>query len=264
MQKTIITLMSDFGLRDPYVAEMKAVLLGICPEATIVDISHEIEKFNIRMGAYVLACAAPYFPKGTIHVAIVDPSVGTKRKPILIRAKGACFVGPDNGVLTLAAKKSGVRCIYEIASQKITPPRISQTFHGRDVFAPVAARLANGTQPKELGSRISKMAMPDFGRIARKKNMTVGEVSYIDDFGNIVTNFERRELEGMVTARMIDIRVADSKLKLKLCKTYADVEEYWPLALVGSHGFLEISVNQGNAAEQLKAKEGDKAILYRS
>lgn len=132
MLNSIITLTTDFGLVDPYVAEMKAVILRINSNAKIVDISHQIQKFNVRIGAYVLAAAAPYFPEGTIHVAVVDPSVGTKRKPIILEAESMFFIGPNNGVLALAAHKQGIKHIYEITNPKFVLPKISATFHGRD------------------------------------------------------------------------------------------------------------------------------------
>src|SRR4030066_406520 len=129
----MITLTTDFGLKDSYTAEMKAVILGICPHAVIVDITNEIAKFNVRMGAYVLASATPYFPKGTIHVVVVDPGVGTRRRSLLIQTKQGFFVGPDNGVLLLAAEKQGVTSIHEITNTKLMLPHVSNTFHGRDV-----------------------------------------------------------------------------------------------------------------------------------
>jgi S-adenosylmethionine hydrolase len=246
------------------VAEMKAVIFSICPTATIVDVSHKIEKFNIRMGAYVLASASPYFPKGTIHLAVVDPGVGTQRRPILIQAKHGYFVGPDNGVLALAANSQGIEHIYEISNRKFMLPKISSTFHGRDIFAPATAHLANGTLPEEFGQEISGIVTPGFAKIIRRKDMLVGEVIHIDDFGNIVTNFGEKELELMNVKAMISVKLENIRQKLKLCKAYVEVEPQKPLAIVGSHNFLEISINQGNATETFKAKIGDKIIVYHS
>src|SRR5512139_46353 len=129
--RRIISLTTDFGSRDPYVGEMKAVILGICSDATIIDITHEIEKFNTRMAAYVLASATPYFPPGTIHVAVIDPSVGTKRRPIVVQTRKSYFVGPDNGVLDLATEKQGINSVHEITNPKVTLQNVSSTFHGR-------------------------------------------------------------------------------------------------------------------------------------
>lgn len=264
MHQPIITLMTDFGLRDPYVSEMKAVILGISPKATIVDITHEIEKFNIRMGAYVLASASSYFPIGTIHVAVIDPSVGTKRRPILIQTNNSYYIGPDNGLLVLAAKNQGIEHVYEILNRKLMLSKISNTFHGRDVFASAAAHLANGMSSANFGSEIHNIIMPEFAKILRRKNMLVGEVLHIDDFGNVITNFGETELNQLKTKTTVNLKLKDVKLRFKLCKAYADVEPHESLAIMGSHNFLEISINQGNAAETFKIRNGDKIILYRS
>jgi len=264
MQSPIIALTTDFGLKDPYVAEIKAVILSISPNATIVDITHEIEKFNIGMGAHVLASASPYFPKGTIHVAVVDPGVGTKRRPLIIQTKHGFYIGPDNGVLALAAKSQGIEHIYEIENRKLMLPKISNTFHGRDVFAPAVAHLANGTPPAEFGPEIHEIVTPEFAKIIRRKGVLVGEVMHIDGFGNIITNFGEKELELMNAKDMVNVRLKNVMLKLKLCRVYAEVETQKPLAIIGSHNFLEVSINQGNAAERFKIKAGDKVTLYRS
>jgi len=262
MQNRIITLTTDFGLRDPYVAEMKAVILGISPNSTIVDISHEVEKFNIKMGAYLLASAAPYFSKGTIHVAVVDPSVGTKRRPILIKTKQGFLVGPDNSVLALAAKNQGMEHVYEITNKKLMLPRTSSTFHGRDIFAPAAAYLAKGISPAEFGPKIQKIAIQEFAKITKRKDALVGEVLYIDGFGNIITNLGEKELESMKTKKNLNIQFKNTKLKLKLCKAYAEAKPKEPLTIIGSHSFLEISINQGNAAKVFEAKVGNRIIFY--
>jgi S-adenosylmethionine hydrolase len=264
MSNSIITLTTDFGLRDPYVAEMKAVILGISPVAKIVDITHQIEKFNTRMGAYVLAAASQYFPKDTIHAVVVDPGVGTRREAILIQTKQHYFVGPNNGVLALTAKSQGIKHVYKIANPKLMLPKISHTFHGRDIFAPAAAHLAKGTPPPEFGPEIHRIVTPKFAKITKKRNMLIGEVIHIDDFGNIVTNFREKEIESMEIKIMVNLKLKSTKLKLRLCKAYAEVEVQQPLAIIGSHNFLEISINQGNAAEEFKTKAGDKVTLYRS
>jgi S-adenosylmethionine hydrolase len=253
---------TDFGFKDSYVAEMKAVILSICANAAIVDITHEIEKFNIRMGAYILASASPYFPKGTVHLAVVDPSVGTQRQPILIQSERGYFVGPDNGVLALAANSQGIEHIYEISNPKLMLPEISSTFHGRDVFAPVAAHLANGTSPDEFGHEINEIVTPKFAKTIERKNMLVGDIIHVDDFGNIITNFREKELESMNAKTFVNFQFKNVRQKLKLCKAYAEVGSHKPLATIGSHGFLEISINQGNAAKIFRAKIGDKITVY--
>jgi S-adenosylmethionine hydrolase len=264
MANSIITLTTDFGLADPYVAEMKAVILGINPDAKIVDISHQVEKFNIKMGAYILAAAAPYFPRDAIHVAIIDPGVGAKRKPILIETENSFFVGPDNGVLALAAEKQGIRHVYEIANPKYMLPKVSTTFHGRDIFAPAAAYLSKGVSPSEFGREIHRIVKPKFAKIFRKGSMLIGEIIHVDSFGNIITNFAADWLELIGVKESVKVKIGEAALRLRLCKAYAEVKAKKPLAIIGSHDFLEISVNQGNAAEAFKAKVGDKVILYRS
>jgi len=264
MSSSIITLTTDFGLRDPYVAEMKAVILSIHPNAAIVDISHEIEKFNIRMGAYILASATPYFPKGTIHVTVVDPSVGTKRRPLLIQTKHSYYIGPDNGVLVLAANSQRIEHIYEVSNRELMLSKISSTFHGRDIFAPAAAHLANGTQPAEFGPEIDKIVIPKFAQIIKRNDMLVGEVIHVDGFGNIITNFGEKEVELMKIKHIANVKLRNARLKLRFCKAYANVEPQKPLALIGSHNFLEISINQGNAAKVFKIRSGDKVTLFPS
>ena len=264
MPSQIITLTTDFGLRDPYVAEMKAVILGISPNTKIVDIAHQIEKFNIGMGAYTLAAASPYFPKGTVHVAVVDPGVGTERKAVLIQTKNAYYIGPNNGVLTLAAKSQGIRHIYRIENPKFMLQEVSNTFHGRDVFAPAAAHLANGISPSEFGPEICGIVTPRFARITKRKNRLTGEVIHIDGFGNIITNLKEKELESMDVKKTVNLKLKSTELKLKLCKAYAEVNTRQPLAIIGSHNFLEISINQGNAAENFQTKVGDKVTLHHS
>ena len=261
MATPIITLTTDFGLRDPYVAEMKAVMLSICPEITIVDVSHEIEKFNIRMAAFVLACAAPYFPKGTIHVAVVDPGVGTRRKPIVIQTQNAYYLGPDNGILVLATRNDKPIRIREITNRRLIMPRISDTFHGRDLFAPMAAHMAKGTRFEETGKRLNVIVEPSYARVVRRKNAWIGEAIHVDDFGNVITNLERADFGQLPERSCLHIRLESRELKVKLCRTYSDVERNEPLATFGSHGFLEISASRGSAAELLRIRSGDKLIF---
>jgi len=248
-------------LRDPYVAEMKAVILSICPDARIVDVTHEIDKFNIRMGAFILASALPYFPEGTIHIAVVDPSVGKRRKAVLIETKHAFYIGPDNGVLALAAKNDGIKHIYEITSQEVMLSKISTTFHGRDIFAPASAHLAKGEPPEGFGAEIRKIVIPDFATIVKKGKVLIGEVLHIDGFGNIITNFREKELESIGIKEMLFVKLKNAKLKLRISKTYADVRAQEPLAVMGSHGFLEISVNQGSAAKIYKVEKSEKVAI---
>jgi S-adenosylmethionine hydrolase len=260
----IITLLSDFGLKDPYVAEMRAVILRISPDARIIDISHSIHKFNVRMGAFILASATPYFPYGTIHVAVVDPSVGTKRRALIIKTKRHFYVGPDNGLLMLAAEKDGISQVCTIANPELMFRKASSTFHGRDVFAPAAAHLANGTPPREFGPEVKDYNRPLFAKpTLRADKELIGEVLHIDDFGNLVTNITSSDLakSGIKATKPLVVRLKGTLLRLSFCKTYGETPLKSTLALIGSHDFLEIAVNQGNASRKLKVKVGDTAVV---
>jgi S-adenosylmethionine hydrolase len=254
----IITLLSDFGVKDPYVAEMKAVVLSICPEATLVDISHEIEKFDVRMGAFVLASAAPHFPSGSVHVAVVDPGVGTSRRPIIIETKCSYYVGPDNGLLLLSARKEGIRRVYHITNRRYMLPKISRTFHGRDVFSCAAAYLAKGIFPSELGSEIHDYSVPKYAKPQLDGGKLFGGILYIDGFGNLITNISTGDLEklGVREEQFLAVKLSDKTFKVRLCSAYGEVPVGSLLAVIGGSDFLELSVNQGSAAKKFAVKAG--------
>ena len=256
---SIISLLSDFGHKDPYVAEMKAVILSIAPQARIVDITHEIEKFNIRMGAYVLASAAPYFPPNTIHVAVVDPSVGTKRRPIIAETKRSLYVGPDNGLLMLAAHKEHIINVYQIDNPKYMLSKVSKTFHGRDIFAPAAAHLAEGNKPSDFGPAIYDYILPEFAKPHPRNGELLGEVLHIDDFGNIISNITLEDLEkmGFHKGNSLLVTLGGKTLTIQFCSAYGEVPAGTPLALIGSSNFLEVAVNQESASRIFRAKVGD-------
>ena len=255
----VITLLSDFGLKDPYVAEMKAVILSISPEAQIVDVTHEIEKFNIRMGSFVLASAAPYFPPKTVHVAVVDPGVGTKRRSIIVETKRGFYVGPDNGLLMLAAHKEKIIKVYHIVNTKCMLSKVSNTFHGRDIFAPAAAYLASGISPSEFGPAVQDYIFPEFAKPKAGKGEVVGAVLYIDGFGNVVSNLAERDLQkaGFHEGGSLSVMLGGQNLALRFCSAYGEVPSGTALVLVGGSGFLEVAVNQGSASRMLGTKVGD-------
>ncbi len=253
----MITLTSDFGLVDSYVAQMKGAILSIAPSATIVDITHGIDKFNIQTGAFILASAVSYFPKGAIHVAVVDPGVGTKRRAIMIQTKQGFFVGPDNGVLILAAERQGITAIYELTNSKYMLPEISGTFHGRDVFAPVAAYLEKGVKPGRFGPKIEEPVRPQFVQVKHDKSSLICRVLYVDTFGNIITNLKKAD----IPSETLNIQLQDTQLKIKLKKTYGETKPKDTMALIGSHGFLEIAVNRGNAAKKYQVKMGTEITI---
>jgi len=259
----MVTLLSDFGLKDPYVAQMKAVIISICPDARIVDISHEVRKFDIRMGAFILTQAAKWFPEGTIHVAVVDPGVGTERRAITVEASRSLYAGPDNGLLMMSALREGICHIYEIADPKYVLKNVSRTFHGRDIFSCAAAHLAKGVPPSELGPEIDDAVVPRYvnSQITGKK--IVGEVIYIDDFGNIITNVSPTDLRkcGIEEGGKLKVKLRGRVLTLKLCSAYGETHLNEPLSIIGSSDLLEVAVNQGNAAQTYDVNVGDLVEL---
>lgn len=262
----VVTLLSDFGLYDPYVAEMKAVILSINPESQIVDITHEIEKFDIRMGAFVLASATPFCPPDTVHVAVVDPGVGTKRRPIIVETKRGFYVGPDNGLLMLAAQKEEIIKVYHIVNTKYMLSKVSNTFHGRDVFAPAAAYLASGIHPSEFGPAVQDYSFLEFAKPKSEKGEVVGEILYVDSFGNVVSNLSEIDLEKAEFREgdSLSVMLGGKSLALRFCSAYGEVQSGTALVLVGGSGFLEVAVNEGSASRMLGAKVGDSFRISRA
>jgi S-adenosylmethionine hydrolase len=257
---SIITLTTDFGLRDPYVAEMKATILNICKTAQIVDVTNQVDKFNIKEGAFFLSCIAPYFPDGTIHIGVVDPEVGTRRKPIIIETLRGFFVGPDNGLLALAAETQGIKHVYEISNRQYVSFIESQTFHGRDIFAPAAAHLLKGVSIEEFGPVLDNIVKPTFTKVVWEKTTAECEILHIDNFGNLITNLSAKELIPY-EKNILQIKLSNFEFKLKLSKAYSYTQVGDPLVLIGGHGFLELAIYKGNAASKFSAKSGDKLSL---
>jgi S-adenosylmethionine hydrolase len=258
MVRTVITLTTDFGYRDPYVACMKGVILSICSEVVLVDITHDVSKFDVEEAAYILYRAYSFFPPGTIHVCVVDPGVGTERKPIVVRTKRYVFVGPDNGVLAMAAEDDGIEDIYAIESGTVTLRDVSYTFHGRDIFAPAAAWIALGYPLEALGRRVKgmervKLDIPqiDGGRLK-------GRVIYVDSYGNIVTNIRWDLVKGKVSfGDTVKLSYRGAEVYIPILKAYGDAAPGELLLIPGSGGFIEISLNMGNASEKLSLRKGD-------
>lgn len=255
----VITLLSDFG--DMYPASMKGVILAINPEADIVDISHSVPQYNVRAGAFMLMTIAEYFPSETVHVAVVDPGVGTERRSIAVRAESErCgihyFVGPDNGLLIPAASSIGEFEVYEITNKNLVRKSISSTFHGRDIFAPVGAHISRGLNISDVGRQIFDFVDLDFGNGIKIDGSLQGKTIFIDSFGNIVTN---------VSSDIVDFQPGDmleiQEKRIPFYSSYGFCKKDEPLALIGSHGYLEIAVNMGNAALFFNKKPGDKIIV---
>ncbi|MFX0097624.1 MAG: S-adenosyl-l-methionine hydroxide adenosyltransferase family protein [Candidatus Hodarchaeota archaeon] len=259
----IITLLTDFGTRDPYVAAMKGTILRICTDAKIVDISHEVPKFNIKHAAFLLLQTIEYFPEGTIHVVVVDPGVGTSRRRIIIETKKSFFIGPDNGVLIPAAEREGISQIIEIKSTKYMLSEVSKTFEGRDVFAPVAAHLASGTPLESFGNPMKNVVKHPFPSSEVSKSGISGEVVHIDGFGNLITNINKNHLrvKNIKFGEAITVSINDRTHKIPFLRTYGDSSKGEYLAIIGSSGLLEISINQGNAANDLGVGVGVKIFV---
>ena len=252
----IITLLTDFGLRGPYVASMKGVILSIKPQCTLVDITHQINSHDIKEGAFILGQAYSNFPKGTIHLSVVDPGVGSARKPILIVTKNYFFVGPDNGLFTIALRRERVKQVVILTNQKFFLPEISSTFHGRDIFAPVAAYLALGVKPESFGPSIKSVCEIPFPDPAITQGKLTGEIVHVDAFGNLVSNIDRKSLLQFSEGRPLVIKIGKRTIR-GLKKGYWEGRKDEPVALIGSGGFLEISIREGNAQKILKVKRGD-------
>lgn len=245
----VITLLTDFGAADTYVAQMKGVILGLCPNAQIVDLTHEIAPGDIRGAAFALAGAYRHFPRGTVHVAVVDPAVGTHQARLAVRTgSGQSFLAPDNGLLAPTLDE-----LRGVEARRLATGGAAATFHGRDVFAPAAARLAAGGDFARLGPRVRSVARLELPAVRRTKRGLAGEVIHVDRFGNLVTSLRPEDLAG---DRPV-FTVGRAKIA-GLGRTYGDVPPGEALALVGSFGYVEIAVSSGSAAERLGARRGTR------
>ncbi len=251
----VITLTTDFGYQDPFVGIMKGVVSGIDPTATIIDLTHGAAPQDVGGGALALAAAVDFFPDGAIHVAVVDPGVGGDRRPILLETDRACFIGPDNGLLSLAANRQRLIRIVHLSNPAYHLRPTSTTFHGRDIFAPVAAHVSAGVPPEKLGQTVDAykaltLPAPEkhaAGRIA-------GKVIHVDVFGNLTTNIRREDLERF-DPENVSVRTGDRLIR-GLSANYASAGTGNYLALINSWGFLEISRCDGNARAGLGARVG--------
>jgi S-adenosyl-L-methionine hydrolase (adenosine-forming) len=250
-----IALLSDFGTTDWFVASMKGVILSINPAAVIVDINHDIPAGDITAGAFNLLACHSSFPAGTIFVAVVDPGVGSGRAAIAIRAGGFILIGPDNGLFSMISDNYYASEIRSLENTRYFQKEVSSTFHGRDLFAPVGAYLSRGIAFEKLGpKRKSIVPLSTLPAARAVKDTLVGSVIYIDRFGNAISN-----ISSSIASQARRIRVKGHTIPL--CSCYSDVAEGKPVAVIGSCGFVEISVNRGNAARKMGLKLGDKLIV---
>lgn len=257
----VITLLTDFGVTDPYVAETKGVMLSKCRDIEIIDITHQVEPFNIAQGAFLLLLAYRFFPPGTIHVAVVDPGVGTERRGLVLRSRNYWFIGPDNGLLYPASMSDGVEECFEILSDNY--PRIGgQTFHARDVFAPVAAELASGSWPALRRVSLDSVTRLELSAAKFSDGEAEAEVLHIDRFGNAILNIDASVLPAELRlGDEISVEHGGSIHRARYVRAYGDVSPGAPLLTFGGTGLLEVAVNKGSAASLLGLRPGDRVRL---
>lgn len=253
----IITLLTDFGQKDPFVGVMKGVIYGINPSAVIVDLTHEISPQDIFEGAFDLMQAYSYFPHGTVHIAVVDPGVGSKRESIVVDTGTYLFVAPDNGLVSLAVKNEcSEPVVCRIKNDKYTLKEMSTTFHGRDIFAPVGAYLSRGVKPEKIGDKTEEYVTVEIPGLEIHGNTASGSVIHIDKYGNLITNIKKGLIDRV---RKIEIKGREITKIRSYYKQGAGDEI---IALTGSTGFIELSVNEKSAAAVLGAAKGEEIRVY--
>ncbi len=256
----IITLTTDFGYRDPFVGIMKGVVSAIDPAATIIDLTHGVAPQDVTGGALALSAAVGFFPAGTIHVAVVDPGVGSERRPILVETDRACYVGPDNGLLSLAAGRQRLIRVVHLSNPDYHLSPTSTTFHGRDIFAPAAAHVSAGIPPEKLGEAVAAFEGLNIPAPEELEGGAIaGQVIYVDGFGNLTTNIRREDLERF-DPESVAVRIGDREVR-GISANYASAGTGNYLALVNSWGLLEISRCNGSARTGLGAGTGTRVLL---
>jgi S-adenosylmethionine hydrolase len=262
MSRPIVAILSDFGTRDHYAGTMKAVVLSVCHEATLVDIGHEIPPHDVVAGALELAACYRYFPAGTVFLVVVDPGVGSTRRGIAAETAEYRFVAPDNGVLTSVFHETPPKRVVELTERKYARPTVSRTFEGRDRFAPAAGWLAKGVNVSSFGRTITDYQLLDIPTPAITDEEVRGEVLRVDRFGNLITNIDRRTFDRIAHDGAIALRVADREVP-RIVATYAEAAAGDLCALFGSTNHLEVAVNAGNAAELLGVGRGATVTVRR-
>ncbi|HUV05283.1 MAG TPA: SAM-dependent chlorinase/fluorinase [Armatimonadota bacterium] len=261
-----IALLTDFGLRDPFVGIMKGVIMRINPSATVVDLCHELDPGDIRAAGFALAMAFPYMPEGTIFTVVVDPSVGTQRQGVAAEIDGRIFVGPDNGILSWVLKSRRIERAVRLENAEFFLPEVSDTFHGRDVFAPVAAHLSKGVPLDAFGPAVKDLSRFPIPELVISDRALQGEVVYVDRFGNLLTNITRQEFERWRKKQAGDnLTVHFGSVEIRgISRTYGDVPPGHAVALFGSVGVLEVAVNGDSAAETLGVSMGLHVLVCQS
>lgn len=263
MARPVVALLTDFGTRDHYVGAMKGVVLGICPEATIIDITHDVPAHDVLTAGLELAASYKYFPAGTVFLVVVDPGVGSARRGLAAEVGDYRFVAPDNGVLTAVFQEAPPKRVIELTERRYARPTVSRTFEGRDRFAPGAAWLAKGIRLPALGRPLSDYCQLDIPRPTVEGGRIGGEVLRVDRFGNLVTNIDRRSFERVALSGSIRIEVADEEIG-RLVQTYADIRDDEVCALFGSTDHLEFAANATSAGERLSVGRGAPVVVSRT
>lgn len=256
----IITLLTDFGTTDAFVGVMKGVILGINRRAQLVDLTHEVPAHDVEAAAFVLATAYRFFPTGTVHVVVVDPGVGSERRAIAVAAGGQLFVAPDNGVLSYVFLHEPTFMAWAIARREFCLSEVSATFHGRDVFAPVAAHLSLGVAPDELGPSVTAVVRAKVPEPILAEKSARGQVVYFDRFGNAITNLPRNLMGSAPSSGEMTVCVGRHEIR-GLVECYEQGEAGSPIALWGSCGYLEIAVPRGSARELLGLVKGQEVVV---
>ena len=263
-KRAVISLTTDFGLRDPFVGVMKGVILNINPSAMIVDISHEIANHDLLEAAFILYTSYKYFPPGTIHLVVVDPGVGTSRRPLLVESDNYRFVAPDNGVLSYIYREELLKEIIAITDEQYFLSQISHTFHGRDIFAPVAAWLSTGIDPRKFGEPVMDYVRLPLPELVQPDDSTLkGAIIHIDRFGNLITNIHRSTFEKMLrksSGKKFILRIGGEEV-VKLIETYAEGKKGELFVLFNSFGLLEVTSYLESAARLLKLRRGDEVVI---
>jgi len=265
MTRPVITLLTDFGLRDHFVGTMKGVILGICPDAVMVDITHDLSSLAVSEAAFLLGCSYSYFPPGTVHLAVVDPGVGGERKPLAARCGEHLLVGPDNGIMTYVFGDCPDYQAFVIENPRCRLSEVSATFHGRDVFAPAAAHLAAGMALQEMGPPLAQPVLLTLPAPRETEHGLEAHVVHVDRFGNLITDLKRQELDRWLGGETFDrVTIEAGQRHLHgIRSSYESVAEGRPLALIGSAGRLEIAVNRGSASDRLALGHGDTILLQK-
>ena len=263
MKNRTIALLTDFSYEDPFIGMMKGVIYSINPSARIVDLAHNLPKYDVRTAAFILLTSYKYFPPGTIFCCVVDPGVGTNRRAIAIKTKKYYFIGPDNGCMLWAANDDSIDVVVEITNRKYMLEKISTTFHGRDIFAPASAHLSRGVDISELGKKINPNSLVriEFPQLVIQGNRYELEVLAVDGFGNIFLNIRTEQID-LEKGENVSIIVGDKRYIARVVKTYGEAEKGSLVVLCDtSHGYLEIAVNQGSAKSVLGVDVGDRIII---